>query len=79
VVVQADELLPLDTVIVAPTSTSGPPFTFRPVIAVRDQPTYVLVDQIAAAAVERLGTSVGRLSATELRAVDEALTVVLGL
>lgn len=79
VVIQADELLPLSTVLVAPTSTSAPPRPFRPVIDVRNQQTRVLVEQTSAVAVERLGTSAGRLSAAELRAVDEALAIVLGL
>jgi len=41
--------------------------------------TRVLVEQMTAISTERLGESAGRLSAHELRAVDEALAVVLGL
>lgn len=79
VVVQADELLPLSTVLVAPTSTSAPPRSFRPVIELNGQRTRVLVEQTTAFAAERLGKSAGRLSAPELRALDEALALVLGL
>ena len=79
VVVQADELLPLSTVLVAPTSKSAMPLPFRPVIDLRGQQTRVIVDQTCALAAERLGASAGRLSATELRALDEALALVLGL
>ncbi len=79
IVIQADELLPLSTVLVAPTSSSAPPRPFRPVIDIRGQQARVLVEQISAIATERLGKSAGRLSAAELRAVDEALAVVLGL
>jgi len=79
VIVQADELLALSTVLVAPTSTSAPARSFRPVIELKGRPTRVLVEQVTAVSSERLGASVGRLSAQELGAVDTALAVVLGL
>ena len=79
VVVQADELLSLSTVLVSPTSASGPPRSFRPVIELDGQPTRVLVEQTTAVTPARLGKSAGRLTAPELRALDEALALVLGL
>jgi mRNA interferase MazF len=79
VVVQADELLALSTVLVAPTSVSAPARSFRPMIEVAGQPTRVLIEQTTAVSVERLGRSAGRLSAPELGAVDTALAVVFGL
>lgn len=79
VVVQADELLALSTVLVSPTSTSAPPRSFRPVIELDGTPTRVLVEQTTAISPERLGDSIGRLTSTELRALDDALAVVLGL
>jgi len=79
VVVQADELLALSTVLVAPTSVSAPPRSFRPGIELAGRTTRVLVEQTTAVSVERLGASAGRLSAQELRAVDAALAVVFGL
>jgi mRNA interferase MazF len=79
VVVQADELLALSTVLVAPTSRSAPPRSFRPTIELAGQLTRVLVEQTTAVSVDRLGASAGRLSADELRRLDDALTVVLGL
>lgn len=79
VVLQADELLPLSTVIVAPTSASAPPRSFRPVIDLHGQPTRVLIEQLTAVSVDRLGASAGRLASAELRALDEALALVLGL
>jgi mRNA interferase MazF len=79
VVVQADELLALSTVLVAPTSTAAPSRSFRPTIEVGGVSTRVLVEQTTPVRPERLGDSVGRLGATELRALDEALLVVLGL
>lgn len=79
VIVQADELLALSSVLVAPTSTSAPPRSFRPVIDVDGHLTSVLVEQTTAVSPERLGASAGRLSAEELRTLDEALVTVFGL
>jgi len=79
VVVQADELLALSTVLIAPTSRSAPPRSFRPTITIDDRETRVLVEQLRAVDVTRLGDSVGRLSAPEIHALDAALEVVLGL
>lgn len=79
VVVQADEFIGLSTVLVAPTSTSARPASFRPVIALEDRDTHVLVEQTTVVDPERLGRSAGRLDANELHAVDEALTLIFGL
>jgi mRNA interferase MazF len=79
VLVQADELLALSTVLVSPTSTMAPPRSFRPTIDLRGSSTRVLVEQTTAASPDRLGESVGRLSASELRDLDTALALVLGL
>ena len=79
VVVQADELLALSTVLVSPTSTAAPARSFRPTIDVQGSPTRVLVEQTTAVSADRLGKSVGRLSASELRDLDTALALVLGL
>jgi mRNA interferase MazF len=79
VVVQADELLALSTVLVVPTSRSAPPRSFRPTIEVAGQATRVLVEQTTAVMIDRLGDSAGRLDAGELGEVDNALAVVFGL
>lgn len=79
VVVQADEFMALSTTLVAPTSTSARPATFRPTISMDDTETRVLVEQTTVVDPERLGRSAGRLDAAELQAVDEALALVLGL
>lgn len=79
VVVQADEFFELSTVLVAPTSTSARPASFRPTIALEGNETRVLVEQTTVVDPQRLGRSGGRLDASELRAVDEALMLVLGL
>ncbi|HEX3361038.1 MAG TPA: type II toxin-antitoxin system PemK/MazF family toxin [Solirubrobacterales bacterium] len=79
VVVQADELMALSTTLVAPTSTSARSATFRPTIEIGGTETRVLVEQTTVVDPQRLGRSAGRLEADELRAVDEALALVLGL
>ncbi len=79
VVVQADELLSLSTVIVAPTSTNALPASFRPEVTIRGKRTKVLVEQLGAVDPSRLGRSAGVLSRAGVRAVDEALALVLAL
>src|SRR4051794_2150609 len=79
VVVQADELLALSTVLVAPTSRSAPPRSFRPTIEVAGQATRVLVEQTTAIMTDRLGDSAGRLDASEMSEVDNALAIMFGL
>jgi mRNA interferase MazF len=79
VIVQADEFLGLSTTIVAPTSASARVASFRPMIEIAGVDTRVLVEQTTVVDSERLGPSAGRLSATELRAVDDALALILGL
>jgi mRNA interferase MazF len=79
VVLQADDLLALSTVIVAPTSTSALAASFRPAVEIRGRQTRVLVEQLGAVDPARLGRSAGTLKPDELRAVDYALGVVLAL
>ena len=79
VVVQADELLPRSVVIVAPTSRSARPASFRPEIDIGGETTRVLVEQIGAVDQQRLGELSGPLSREELWGVCEAQTTVLGL
>ena len=79
VVVQADELLPRSVVLVAPTSRSARPASFRPVVSVGGADTRVLVEQLGAVDVQRLGKRVRQLDAHEMWSIDEALTTVLGL
>ena len=78
VVVQSD-LLPLSTWLVAPTSTSARPTSFRPEIEIQGKTTYVLVEQTAAVDPERLGELVGHLTRPELMVVEDALRTVLHL
>jgi mRNA interferase MazF len=69
----------LSTVVVAPTSTSAQPASFRPTIALNNETTRVLVDQITAIDATRLGKRVGHVELEELWALDDALRMVLSL
>ncbi len=79
IVVQADEFLDLSTTLVAPTSASARPASFRPAITLEGRETRVLVEQTTVVDPQRLGRSAGRLDTAELLAVDEALGLILGL
>jgi mRNA interferase MazF len=79
VVVQAEQLLELSTVIVAPTSRSAAPATFRPMIDLAGTETRVLTDQLRAVDAQAVRSTLGRLSPDEMAALDEALMLVFGL
>jgi mRNA interferase MazF len=79
VMVQSDVMLPRSVVVVAPTSRSAKPVSFRPEVDVAGDQTRVLVEQLGAVDVRRLERRVGRLTAEEMWSVDDALHVVLGL
>lgn len=79
VVVQAEEFLDLSTVLVSPTSTHALAASFRPTVTLEGRVTRILVEQTTVVDPSRLGRSAGRLEATELRAVDEALTLIFDL
>jgi mRNA interferase MazF len=79
VVLQSDHLAELSTWLVAPTSTSALPLSFRPRVEVEGQQTLLLIDQLAAADLNRLGRPAGRLTPDELAEADAALRLVLSL
>ena len=79
VVVQADALLPRSVVLVAPTSRSARHASFRPEVEVKGQTTRVLVEQVGAVDVRRLGALAGHLTGEQMWGVDEALLTVLDL
>lgn len=79
VVVQANELLPRSVVLVAPTSRSARPASFRPEVEVARERTRVLVEQVGAVDAGRLGDLVGHLTPEEQWGIDDALLTVLGL
>lgn len=79
VVVQSDGFLPRSVVLMAPTSLSAKPASFRPEIEIDDTVTRVLVEQVGAVDVQRLGDLAGHLTPEEQWGVDDALLTVLGL
>jgi mRNA interferase MazF len=79
VIVQADALLALSTVLVCPTSRSAPAASFHPQIALDDERTLVLCEMAGAVDARALGEHVGHLSLDEMQAVDEAMLMVLDL
>jgi mRNA interferase MazF len=79
VIVQADDLLALSTVVICPTSRSAFPASFHPEVTIADQHTQVLCEMVGAVDARVLGERIGHLAHEELRAVDEALLLVLDL
>ena len=79
VVVQGDEFLPRSVVIVAPTSRSACPASFRPEAEILGETTRVLVEQVGAVDGRRLGDLAGHLTHEEMWGIDDALAAVLGL
>ena len=78
IVVQSD-LLPLSTWLVTPTCTSVRAATSRPEVSIEGRPRRVLAEQTGAVDPQRLGQSAGHLGFDDLRQVDAALRLVLGL
>lgn len=79
VVVQADDLRALSTIVVCPTSASMPPASFHPEIDLDGTITRVMCEMVGAVDARALGDPVGHLSREELSAVDDALELVLDL
>lgn len=79
VIVQASELLPRSVVLVAPTSRSARPASFRPEIDLLGETTRVLVEQVGAVDATRFGELVGKVTPEQQWGIDEALMTVLGL
>ena len=79
VIIQANELLPRSVVLVAPTSRSAKPASFRPEIELLGETTRVLVEQVGAVDSGRLGELVGKVSPEQQWGIDDALMTVLGL
>lgn len=79
VIVQADDLLALSTVVICPTSRSAFPASFHPEITILDQPTQVLCEMTGAVDARALGKCVCHLAHDELQAVADALLLVLDL
>ena len=79
VIVQADDLLALSTVVVCPTSTLAPPASFHPQVAIGDDATRVMCEMVGAVNARALGEQIGHLTLAEMRGVDDALLLLLDL
>ncbi len=79
VIVQADDLLALSTVVICPTSRSVFPASFHPEITLNGHTTQILCEMIAAIDARALGTRIGHLTFDEQRSLEEALQLVLDL
>lgn len=79
VVVQADDLLRLSTVVVCPTSRATPPATFHPEVEIDGERTSVMCEMVGAVDAQRLGRRVAHCSADDLRRIEDALLLVLDL
>ncbi len=79
VVVQADDLLSLSTVVICPTSNSAPAASFHPQVDLNDKRTLILCEMVGAVDARALGEQVGHLTLDEMRAVDDAMQMVLDL
>ena len=79
VVVQADNLLALSTVVICPTSQSTLAASFRPEIQVAGESTKVMCEMAGVVDPSNLGGQVDHLSFDEIRAVEDALRLILEL
>jgi mRNA interferase MazF len=79
VIVQADELLALSAVVICPTSRSAFSASFHPEVTIATEATQVLCEMVGAIDARALGEHVGHLSRGELRALEDALLLVLDL
>jgi mRNA interferase MazF len=79
VIVQADDLLALSTVVICPTSRSAFAASFHPEVTIDNQPPQVLCEMVGAVDARALGGRAGHLTHDELRAVEDALLLVLDL
>ena len=64
-VVQSDAMLQCSVVLIAPASTRSRSASFRPEVEIDGEKTEVLVEQMGAVDVSRLGDLVGHLTAEE--------------
>lgn len=79
VIVQADDLLSLSTVVVCPTSQSAPFASFHPDVTIEGEPTRVLCEMVGAVDARAIGEPIAHLSLDDLTAVEEGLQLVLDL
>jgi mRNA interferase MazF len=79
VIVQANDLLSLSTVVICPTSQSAQAASFHPEVELNGERTKVLCEMVRSFDIRKLGDHVCHLSHDEIAAVDSALELVLEL
>jgi mRNA interferase MazF len=79
VIVQADDLMALSTVVICPTSTSAPTASFHPEIDLNGQSTMVLCEMMGAIDARKLGDHVSHLNHDDMKRVEDALSLVLDI
>jgi mRNA interferase MazF len=79
VIVQADDLLALSTIVVCPTSTATPPASFHPEVTIGDEQTRIMCEMVGAVAARALGSQIAHLTFADMRTVDDVLELVLDL
>jgi mRNA interferase MazF len=79
VIVQADALLALSTIVICPTSTSTPAASFHPEVTIGDEETRIMCEMVGAVDSRVLGSQVAHLTLDEMRSVDDALELALDL
>lgn len=79
VVVQADDLLALSTVVICPTSRSAPAASFHPDAELGDEQTRIMCEMVGAVDARALGERVDHLGLDEMRTVEDGLRLVLDL
>jgi mRNA interferase MazF len=78
-IVQADDLLALSTIVICPTSQSTPPASFHPEVSIGDVSTRVMCEMVGAVDARVLGEQVAHLKLEEMQSIDDALSLVLDL
>ncbi|MEK6276294.1 MAG: type II toxin-antitoxin system PemK/MazF family toxin [Actinomycetota bacterium] len=78
-IVQADDLLALSTIVICPTSQSTPPASFHPEVSIVDDPTRVMCEMVGAVDARALGKQVAHLTLDEMQSIADALSLVLDL
>ncbi len=79
VVVQANDLLALSTVVICPTSQSAQAASFHPEVDLDGEKTKVLCEMVRPFDIRKLGDRIDHLSLEDMSAVDDGLELLLEL
>lgn len=79
IVLQANTLQKLPTILIAPISQNVQHISFRPRVEIKGEAVHVVTEQIWPVEANRFGQFVGQLSPEELWRVQEAIKLVLDI